>query len=91
MLPPHGQSGRLLSALMLPCRSEHARRALTEREAAAGDKDRQLAELRMQVADLQAKAAGSAGSPPVVQDSRPGEASCPNAEVLLGMYGVMRR
>ena len=79
---------------MLPCRSEHARRALTEREAAAGDKDRQLAELRMQVADLQAKAAasgGSAGSPPVVQDSRPGRASCPNAEASLGMYGLMRK
>ena len=68
-------------SLSLSFRSEHTRRALTEREAAAGDKDRQLAELRMQVADLQAKTAGSAGSPPVVQDSRPGKASCPSDEV----------
>ena len=84
----------MLSVSLIVCRSEHTRRSLTEREAAAGDKDRQLAELRMQVADLQAKAAGSAGSagsPPVVQDSRPGTASFPNAEASLGLYGLMRK
>lgn len=61
----------------MPPRSDQTRTLLTEREAAAAGKDRQLAELQRQVAELGAKAGAGAGAntgtPPVLQDARSGD------------------